>query len=265
MRDLSNVRMSPTKPWPSSPMRFASGTNTSSRNSSALTIPRSPSLRIGSPNATPSSPRPITNAVIPLRARAGLGLGEDDVVLGDAAVRDPGLLPAQPVAALDARRERRHAGGVRAVVGLGRRERGERRAIAAERAQQALPSAPRCRARGSDRRRSRPRSRARRARRRPTRAPRRSGSRSRGCRCRRRRRPPGACTTSAPARPPCARRSICGCMSASSTARAIGRSSRSANSCASAAKSRCSSLMLKLMPGTAGLAWLITERSFSLP
>ena len=72
------------------------------------------------------------------RARAGLGLREHDVVLGDAAVRDPRLLPAQPVAALDARRERRHAGGVRAVVGLRRRERGERRALAAQRPQVAL-------------------------------------------------------------------------------------------------------------------------------
>ena len=71
MRDLSNVRMRPAKPWPSSPMRLESGTNASSRNSSALTMPRSPSLRIGSPNATPSSPRPITNAVMPREREPG--------------------------------------------------------------------------------------------------------------------------------------------------------------------------------------------------
>ena len=34
-------------------------------------MPRSPSLRIGSPNATPSSPSPITKAVMPREREPG--------------------------------------------------------------------------------------------------------------------------------------------------------------------------------------------------
>ena len=80
-------------------------------------------LRIGGPKRRPSSPRSSTNAVTPLLREPGLGLREHDVEVGDAAVRDPGLLTREHVAAVAAACERRHAGGVRAEVGLGRRER----------------------------------------------------------------------------------------------------------------------------------------------
>ena len=125
--------MRPTKPCPSSPMRLASGTNASSRNSSALTMPAVAELAHGLAERDALVAEADHERRDPARARARLGLGEHDVVLGDAAVGDPRLLPAQPVAAVHARRERRHAGGVRAVVGLRRRERRERRPLAAQR------------------------------------------------------------------------------------------------------------------------------------
>ena len=64
--------------------------------------------------------------------------GEDDVELRDPAVGDPRLLAVEHVAAVDLAGAGAHRGGVRAGVGLGRGERGHRRALAGQRAQPAL-------------------------------------------------------------------------------------------------------------------------------
>src|SRR4051794_20230024 len=67
-------------------------------------------------------------------AAAALDGREDDVALRDAAVRDPGLLAVEQVAAVDPLRRRLDRRGVRAGVRLGRRERGHRRRLARQRA-----------------------------------------------------------------------------------------------------------------------------------
>jgi hypothetical protein len=54
------------------------------------------------------------------------GAREDDVEVGDAAVRDPGLLAVEDVAAGLGARRAGHRGDVGAGVGLGERERGDR-------------------------------------------------------------------------------------------------------------------------------------------
>ena len=108
--------------------------------------PAGPSSASAAPNETPASPFSTTNAVMPRERGAGLDGGEDDVVVGEAAVRDPGLLAAQDVAAVGPRRRRRDRGGVRAGAGLGRGE-GGRAADARRRAARAsAAAAPRCRA-----------------------------------------------------------------------------------------------------------------------
>ena len=91
------------------------------------------------------------------RARAGLDRGEDDVVLGEAAVRDPGLLTAEDGTVVRPRGRGRDRGGIGARAGLGRGERGQRRALAGDRLEPAALLLARCRARRSARRRSRPR------------------------------------------------------------------------------------------------------------
>ena len=70
-RERSNVCMRPLKPEPSSPSRWSTGTNASSRNSSVLTMPRSPSFFIGGPKRRPSVSRSSTNAVTPLLREPG--------------------------------------------------------------------------------------------------------------------------------------------------------------------------------------------------
>ena len=71
-------------------------------------------------------------------AAARLDGREDDVELRDAAVGDPRLLTAEHVAAVDRAARSSHRRPRRSRLGLGRRERGHRRALAGERAQPAL-------------------------------------------------------------------------------------------------------------------------------
>ena len=73
-----------------------------------------------------------------LGAGAGSDGREDHVVLGDAAVGDPGLLAVQDVVVTGAHGGGGHGGGVRADAGLGRGQRGERRLRPAQRRQPAL-------------------------------------------------------------------------------------------------------------------------------
>jgi hypothetical protein len=67
-----------------------------------------------------------------LRARPRRDRREDDVVLRDAAVRDPALLPVEHIAVAVPDGGRLDRGGVRARLGLGGRKRAERRVGRAE-------------------------------------------------------------------------------------------------------------------------------------
>src|SRR5215212_10066055 len=71
-------------------------------------------------------------------AGAGRDGGEDDVGLRDAAVGDPRLLAVEDVPAVDLAGARAHRGSVGAGVRLGRRERGQRGALAGQRPQPAF-------------------------------------------------------------------------------------------------------------------------------
>ena len=98
-----------------------------------FTIARCPIFRIGSPNVMPRIALLDDEGRDPARARARLDGGEDDVVLGEPAVRDPGLLPAQAVHVPVLRGRGRDGGCVRAGARLGRCERRQRRPLACDR------------------------------------------------------------------------------------------------------------------------------------
>ena len=67
----------------------------------------------------------------PARARRLAGAGEDDVMVGDAAIRDPGLLAVDAdMAVAVRRRRRRHRGDIRAGLLLRQREGGDALALA---------------------------------------------------------------------------------------------------------------------------------------
>ncbi len=93
---------------------------------------------MGSPKVTPCVALLDHEGGDALRARAGRDGRKEAVVLGQAAVRDPGLLAVEPVAAGGALGGGGHGRGVGADAGLGRAERRERRHIARERGEPAL-------------------------------------------------------------------------------------------------------------------------------
>ena len=117
--------MAISKPWPSSPTRFSAGTSTFSKKSSPVEPAQMPSLfsvsarRHARPLALDDERRDA--AVL----RVGIGLREDERVVGDAGVGDPVLLAVEDVGVALAAGVREHPGDVRAGGGLGEPEAGE--------------------------------------------------------------------------------------------------------------------------------------------
>ena len=114
----SSVCMATVKPWPSSPMRCDAGTRTSSSTTSPVGLPRMPELVLvlGDADAPLLLDQEARDAA---PAGVGVGLGEDDVDVGDPGVGDPVLRAGEDVVVAVAHRPRAHGGHVTAGVGLG--------------------------------------------------------------------------------------------------------------------------------------------------
>ncbi len=123
-RNTSSVPIAVWKPRPGSPTRRSAGTRTASNASVASGCGEMTSSRswMDSPGASPST----RNAESPRAPGCLAGAGEDDVAIGDPAVRDPGLDAVDDVAVPVAPRRGREGGDVGAGLGLGQRERGDR-------------------------------------------------------------------------------------------------------------------------------------------
>ena len=88
--------------------------------------PRIPSLCSASPTENPGVSRSTMNALIPrVPAAVGVGLGEDDVDLGERGVGDEDLRPVQDVGVAVAHRRAGAGRGVGPGGGLGQRERAQ--------------------------------------------------------------------------------------------------------------------------------------------
>ena len=137
VRKTSSVRIATLKPSPSAPMRLRRRNAAAGEAQAGERVRRDDVDALGDREAgRVGVDDEGADAARALRRRIVLvaGAREDDVEVGDAAVRDPGLLAVEDVAVAVGARRARHRGDVGAGVGLGERERGDR--LAARHARQ---------------------------------------------------------------------------------------------------------------------------------
>ena len=110
--------MAMVNPIPSSPTRLAAGTRTSSNDTAAVGLPRSPILSSWAATSTPQSGLD-DEAADPPPPGGGIGDGEDRIGVRDPGIGDPVLVPCQEIVVAVPHRPRPHGGHVAAGIRLG--------------------------------------------------------------------------------------------------------------------------------------------------